>query len=174
MWIYIVIVIIFLVAAYFLFVRYARRIGLKRMAAGVDIVKAGIAVELLRRYKLKYDDKTAVKLAVAVANELFSDPPAPGPGTSEAAAFLSENRDLVRENMRELEEDVQTREALTQALRVKAMVAFAQGKRGRAHLIEPIEKIKELGLLIPGGDVPSTDTFFPLVQRYYRLIKSDG
>ncbi len=171
MLIYIIVIVLVLVAAaYFWFVRSARRSGLKRMAAGVDIVKSGIAVELLRRYKLKYDDKTAVKLGVAVANELFSDPP----GTSEAVAFLSENRGLVHDRMRELAEDGQTREALTQALRVKAMVALAQGKRDRAHLIEPIEKVKELGLLIPGGDTPSADTFFPLVQRYYRLIKPDG
>jgi len=140
---------------------------MKRMGWGVDVIKAGIALQLLRRYKLEYAEDTSAKLASAVTNELFSDPPS----TSEAAEFLEENAELIHQAIDALQDDRETREALTQALRVKAMVAFAGGKHGREHLIEPIEKIRELGLLIPGGDEPSAETFFPLVQQYYCLLK---
>ena len=137
------------------------------MAAGVEIVKAGISVTLLRRYKLRYDEELAARLAAAVSNELFSDPPSNPRGS----AFLTDNRELIRQEIEALQEDYEIRGELTQALRVKAMVSFAEGNRDREHLIEPVEKLRKLGLLIGGGELLSPDTFFPLVRRYYRLIK---
>jgi len=163
----VVIGVVVLAGGYVWLVRSARRASIKRMAGGVDVIKAGIAVQLLRRYKRECPEDTAAKLASAVANELFSDPPS----THDAAVFLEENAQLVQQAIEALQDERETREALTQALRVKAMVAFAEGRRGRQHLIEPIERLRELGLLIPGGDQPSADTFVPLVQRYYSLLK---
>ncbi len=167
MLIYVIIAVVVLTLGYVLFIRSSRRASMKRMGGGVDVIKSGIAVQLLLRYKLEYAEDTAAKLASAVANELFSEPPS----TSEAAVFLEENGALIEQAIHALQDDSDTREALTHALRVKAMVSFAEGKRGREHLIEPIEKIRELGLLIPGVVYPSAETFFPLVQRYYRLLK---
>ena len=75
-----------------------------------------------------------------MANELFSDPPS----THDAAVFLERDAELIQQAIEALQDDGEIREALTQALRVKAMVAFARGKRGREQLRGPIEKVKEL------------------------------
>ena len=140
------------------------------MAAGVDIIKAGLAVKLMRAYKQEYDNDTAAKLAAAVANELFSDPPS----TDEAAEFLAENTQWVEQEIQALATEAETCEDLTQAIRVKSLVAFVRGRRDRQHLREPFEKLTAFGVLVPRGEQPSAERFWAIVERYRGDVMSDA
>jgi len=132
------------------------------MAAGVDIIKAGLAVKFMRTYKQQYERNTAANLAAAVANELFSDPPS----TDEAAEFLTENRQWIEQEIQALATEAEICEDLTQAVRVKAMVAFAQPKGDKAHVLAALERLKEFGVLVPGEEQPSWERFSAIVRRY--------
>jgi hypothetical protein len=137
-----------------------------KLDAGVNIVKAGIAIRLFKSYSVAYDQTTAAKLTAAVANELFDDPP----GNAEADAFRIANPELIRKKLLELVADRETREDLTLALRVKVMATYAGGGPVTAQLLDPIKKLGELGLLIPFGDSPSLDAFDRLVEKYRPLV----
>jgi len=149
---------------YFWLSRRSLHKTLMRMDAGADVIKVGIAIHLIRKYKQEHDDDTAAKLASAVTNEIFSDPPSNEAGL----LFLRDQADLIEHEIAALRDNKGVREAITQALRVKAMACLARGERDREHVIDTIEKAKSYGLLIPGGEQPSPETFFPLVERYWR------
>lgn len=166
--IYITTAMVILGLSWWILVIATRRRGVKQMAVGVEIVKAGLGVRLLRRYRESYDRETAAKLAAAVMNELFGDPP----GNDEGASFLDLNRDLVLRELRNLGSDDEARDVLTQTMRVRSLVAFAQGKRSAQDIHDPVRRLREWGLLVAGGEMPSPSTYLPIVRRFYKEIRA--
>ena len=146
---------------------FGKRCLMQRMAEAVDIAKFGLAVRLVRHYRKTHDDDIAYKISGALANELFSDPH----GGPEGEEFARENSGFLRSEMTRLADDQETCQVLTQVVRVKATIAYASGPRDEEAIMRPMEKLKELGLFIPGGDAPSPDTFIPLAQRYYETAR---
>ena len=99
--IYIITTIVILGVSWWIFVMAGRRRAIRQMAMGVEVVKVCLGVRLLRRYCESYDRETAAKLAAAVMNELFGDPP----GNVEAVSYLDSNRDLILEEIGNLGND---------------------------------------------------------------------
>lgn len=167
--IYMTAAIVIIGLSWWIFVIAVRRRGVKRMAVGVDIVKGGLGLRLLRRYCESHDRETAAKLAAAVVNELFADPP----GNAEGASFLDSNRDLVLKEIRSLRSDDDTRIALTQTMRVKCLVAFARGKRSAQDIHDPVSRLREWGLLVAGGEMPSPSTYLPIVRGFCDEVRPE-
>ena len=165
--IYIIVAIVILGLSWWILVIAARRRGVVQMAVGVEIVKCGLGARLLGRYRESYDRETAAKLAAAVMNELFGDPP----GNAEGASFLDSNKDLVLKEIRNLASDDEARDVLTQTMRVKCLVAFARGKRSAQDMHDPVRRLREWGLRVPGDEMPSPSTYLPIVRRFYEEIR---
>lgn len=134
---------------------------IKQSRKAIAVIKLGMTTKLLRSYKHEYTEDTAAKLADAVVNELFSDPPS----TSETAAFLEENAALVEQAIDALRTDRGWRSAVTLVVYAKRTVAFTEGKRELEDQFEPITKLIQLGLFMP-EEQPSGEAFLALANFY--------
>jgi len=140
--------------------RLTKRI-LRKMSNGVDMVSIGLYGCLYRRFKSKYGDK-ANYLAAAVANELFSQQPS----TPDAKNFLELHKELIEKEIHNLQNDDEIRTMVTQAVRVMCITSPELS-------FYPIEKLREFGILIPGGDSPSPETFLPMAYEFYQRGKME-
>jgi hypothetical protein len=134
-----------------------------RMLKAVELIKLGIFVRLQVRYLAEYGECSASLLAAAVTNELFSACPT----TPEAEKFLELNMDLVKVALANLKEDAEVRQATTRALRVKAFIEMDGSAKISPRSIAPLERIQELGILVPGGDTPTPDSFLEYASWFY-------
>ncbi len=103
-------------------------------------------------------------LAGAVVNDLFSNESP----TEEGRQFAKKHAKLIREKISELKEDTRLRTVMTQTLRVKAAFETGLQLRSAEEAMRPLERLSELGILVPGGETPRLDTFLMLVQDYCR------
>lgn len=134
-----------------------------KMLSGVDRVKIGVFGRLAQRYETKMGREEANLLAAAITNELFSDTPS-NPG---AQRFLESNRTLIEKEILNLQNDDEIRNAVTQAVRVKAIVSYDKSGNAQESLLDPLEKLKKLGILVPGGETPSPENFLPMAVEFY-------
>jgi hypothetical protein len=61
---------------------------------------------------------------------------------------------------------MEIRRVLTETVRARGIIPFTEGQTAEASL-NPIEKLQHFGILIPYGDAPSPDTFFPIAAEFY-------
>jgi len=135
---------------------------LSRMLEGVQMVKRGLYLRLLYRLELKYETEKAKFLAAAIINTLFSD----SPSTKKAEAFLESNRNLIKQEISDLQADNQICNVVTQAARVKGIISHYLGTPGKESLINPLERLKELGILVPGGKAPEPGSFLSMATKF--------
>jgi hypothetical protein len=141
-------------------------IDFEQMINGVNMVKVGVFGRLSSRFRVKYGEEKGNLLAAAVTNELFSSPSLNRKGKK----FLKSNRETVQKELSDLRNDDEIRNAVTQAVRVKVIISQAQSNQAKESLLSPLEKLKELGILVSGGETPSPNTFLPMASRFYKLI----
>ena len=132
------------------------------MMSGVDMVRIGIFGRLAYRYASKMEREKAGLLAAAVTNELFSS----SPSNPKAEKFLESNRELIEREIYNLRDDDEIRNAITQAIRVKALVLHEKTENTQETLAL-LEKLLKLGILVPGGETPSPDIFLPMALEFY-------
>ena len=146
---------------------YRKKVLLKKMLSGVDMVKVGVYGRLSSRFKAKYGEVKAGLLAAAVTNEVYSE----SLSNLDAKKFLESHKDIVERELSSLQNDDEIRNIVTQAIRVKATVSYAKDVRNQESLLNPIEKLKKFGILVSGGDAPSPGTFLPMAYEFYQSVK---
>ena len=159
---YIIIAIGIIAILYYLFSLYSKKSLMNRMISGVDMVKYGIYRHLRVRLSARYGWEKAGWVAAAVTNDLFSE----YPSDIEAEEFLESHRETIEKELFNLQNDDEIRNVVTQAIRVKCTVSYAEGVKTRNSLIDPVEKLMKLGILITGGDAPSPETFLSMAYEF--------
>lgn len=135
---------------------------LSRMLAGVQMVKRGLYLHLIYRLQAKYGKEKAKFLAAAVINTLFSD----SPPTKKGEDFLKANKDLVDQEISNLQKDNEICNAVTQAVRVRGIISHHLDSSSQESLINALERLKELGVLVPGGETPEPDSFLSMAHKF--------
>jgi hypothetical protein len=174
---YAIIITVTIIIGFWLLYRYRKKSLLTRMTNCIDMVKVGVCKRLVAKYAETYAPDKVFLLAGAVTNELFSEPPSGERGRD----FVESNRALIAQELAKLTEDYEICMAVTQAVRVKATVLFAEGTQTRESLLELLEKLRKCGILVPGGDAPKPETFMPMASAFVcsapssdRLMKKLG
>ena len=134
----------------------------RRMLEGVELVKLGVYARLESRFAREHGGDLAAFLSAAVVNELFSE----RPGNARAMEFSRLNRELITRELRALKRDEEIRRAVTDAVRVKAVLELARGGMSVPSWVEHLQRLEGLGILIPGGEVPSSE-FALAAARFY-------
>ncbi len=137
---------------------------LKKNTTGVNMIQMAMFVRLCTRFVRTFPEETARLLAAAVVNELFFRPP----GNQEAADFLKRNYSQVQEEIANLRTDEEIRTAFTQAIRVQWTILHAQGKISPKETVAQLEQRRNMGILMPGGEIPQVDAFLQLATEFYQ------
>lgn len=135
---------------------------INRMAIAVDMVKMGVYGRLSQRLKDQYGREEGILLAGAVVNEIFSGLPT----RAEAKEFAASNKEVIERELSNLKNEDEIRKIITQAVRVKIIITVAQGIRNRQEIVEPLEKLERLGLLVPGGEAPTPESFLSQAREF--------
>ena len=136
----------------------------KKILSGVDMVKLGVLDRLAERFQGRYGEETANSLAAAVVNELFSEIPS----DPHAQEFLKLNKHVVERELSNLKNDDEICNAVTQAVRVKASLSCDQNGNVHESLLDALEKLNTLGILVPGGDIPTPNSFLRMANKFYQ------
>jgi hypothetical protein len=128
------------------------------------MVIAGVVARLLQRYRAKYGEEHAAGYAMAVANVLFSLPPA----HEKDQSFLEANRKTVYAEVQALKNDRVIREAVTETIAMR--IVFGSRVKGcnAEDLNHPIDTLKQLGIFLPGKMAPSPKSFLQRAQAFFQ------
>jgi len=127
-----------------------RKRAVRKVEAGVDMVKASLYRRLTAEHWRSQDQDFAANLAPAVVNAVFSE----DPQNDGERRFAEDNRLLIEAECRRLLSDPQLHHVVTQTLlaRVKANMLAARGQL-TANAARWLGKLQEYGV------VPSEDAF---------------
>ena len=160
-------IIIFLVGVIGLFIWF-RAVSKKKLFGdlqrAVDMVKVGMYQRLVVEYEARHESEFAGFLAAAVTNEAFSDEPS----NEEGQNFLKENRALIETELRSLSHNQYLCNVLAQTMRARSVIPFAKGNNTAEALCDPLDKLRNFGILIPGGEFPQLNTFYALAMEFYQ------
>ena len=154
---------------------FGKKKQIKALIGLVDQVKIGLYLYLLPAYKSKLDKEQAARLIAAVLNMVFCEPP-----TGDIGAEFISDEDNVRRVKSVIEEHLQGQEKLkriiTDAVRVLCTARHGLNPKMspdefQRQCKDPIDRIRELGLLIPGGEAPSPTAFGPDVLSFLDEVK---
>ncbi|MGO9019688.1 MAG: hypothetical protein ACLQVJ_15205 [Syntrophobacteraceae bacterium] len=144
---------------------YSRVRAQEQLVRKIDSAILDVQTATYARLRDKYaKHRLPGLIAGAVVNELFSNESP----TDEGRQFAQKHAKLIREKISELKEDIRLRTVMTQTLRVKAAFEAGLQLRSPEEAMRPLERLSELGILIPGGESPTLDTFLMLVRDYCR------
>jgi hypothetical protein len=158
----IVIIGLTLVGIFFYMRRRASRNLIDRIDSAIQLVQVATYVRLKQRYKGQFSEDFASLLSAAILNELFSSEPTNDRGFQ----FAKENAILIQEKLSELTKDARLRTIMTQTMRVRSAFRTSLHIQSPEEAFKPLDKLNELGILIPGGDAPKLDLFLHLVREY--------
>lgn len=130
----------------------------------VDMVKVGMYQRLVLEYEARYESEFAGFLAAAVTNEAFSDKPS----NEEGQLFLNENRTMIETELRRLSHNQYLCHVLTQTMRARTVIPYAKGNNTAEALCDPLDKLRDFGILISGGEFPKLNTFYALAMEFYQ------
>jgi len=162
--IYVLIFLAVVTGLFFWFRAESKKKLLLDLQRAVDMVKVGMYVRLRVEYSKQYESEFAGFLAAAVSNEVFSDEP----GNEEAQHFLNENKSLIETETRNLSHKQHLCHVLTQTIRARSVIPFAKDKHTLETSFDPINKLKDYGILIPGGEFPKLNSFYTLATEFYQ------
>lgn len=144
---------------------------------GIDMVKVGLAFYILPECEANFGKDYAVPLTSAVVNTVFSESP-----SNEAGRRFIQNEDNLSNVRLVIEKGIKPQEKLrqiiTDAIRIQCTLSHAMNTNlSEPDFIqlcrEPIDNLKRLGLLIPGGDMPVLGIFLDNAGAFIQACKSD-
>lgn len=141
----------------------------EKMLTGVDTVKMGVYVRLKSKFLREHDEDFSGLLAGAVINELFSNVPSNPQGNK----FLDSNQELIKSELENLAGDEEIRHTVTQAARVRSIVQTEENPREVEANVAALEKLKDLGILISGGEIPTPEAFLQMAEEFYQASFQD-
>jgi len=159
-----------IIGAVVTFYLWRKRALIRKMTAAVDLVKIGLFKRLYSSYVPRMQSDDAASIAAAVVNYVFSEQAS----KSEADRWAHQHQALIERQARRLREDADICEAVTQAVRVRTLIAYARGEINEDRMTAALERLKQLGLLIPGGEAPNPGTFLPLAAKFDLSSQNEG
>ena len=135
---------------------------IERINQATNAVAIGLYARLAHRYRERHQLDFADALAAAVTNATLSH----SPSNEQAREFVDRNGPLIEQELFALGNDMEIRRVLTETIRAQALVPFIHGRTAETWL-DPIENLQHFGILIPGGNTPSPETFFPIAAEFY-------
>ncbi len=141
----------------------SRRRMLRKVEAGVDMVKASLYRRLAAEHWREQDHEFASILAAAVVNEVFAD----DPQNDGERQFVEDNRVLIGAECRRLLGDQQLHHVVTQTLlaMVKANMLVARG-RSAAKAAQWQRKLDEYHVVPSEEALPSFRDFIKLASEF--------
>jgi len=144
---------------------------------GVDMVRVGLMYHLLPECEVNFGKDYAVPLVAAVVNTVFSESPSNEKGRS----FIQNEDNLSNVRLvieKGIKPQVKLRQIITDAVRVKCTLSDTMNTNlSEPDFIrlcrEPIDNLKRLSLLIPGGNMPDLSTFLHNAGTFMQACKSD-
>ena len=151
-----------LLALIFGYYFYRKNALINRMSNAVHLVKLGLFRRLKQSYLTNLESPEATLLADAVTALVFSEiPTAP-----HELQFREEHRDRIEREARRLSQDKHICDLITQAARTQAILAHIAKKEGVRDASDRFERLKDLGILVTGGDAPAPDTFISAARTF--------
>ncbi len=144
---------------------------------GLDMVKVGLMYYLLPECEVNFGKDYSPPLVAAVVNTVFSDPP-----SNETGRQFILDEDNVKNVMLVIEKSIKPveklRQTITDSVRVKCTLSHSKNpKLSERDFIrlcrEPIDNLKRLGLLIPGGEMPELSIFLHNAGTFVQACKAD-
>lgn len=156
------------IVALIFYTKHRQKKVVQKMNDAVQLVKLGLFNHLSQKYLDGSDVKEAGLLAAGVVNFIFDEEPM----KEEAIRFQKENGRRIADEARRLSGSGQIRQLITQAFRTQALVRYASAGRYSVDRANKWgERLRELGILVPGGDAPTPDTFIPVAIAFYNETK---
>lgn len=125
---------------YYLFV-YRKKKLIQSMVGIVDHVKLGLYKYFLTQIE-NHDEKFAGTLSAAIVNDVFSRPPT----EPSHLDFANENQETIKSYVKKLAESGNFNEIITDAVNAMCTAEYALGSRDPAVIIDPVHKLKDLGI----------------------------
>lgn len=154
--------------------------GLKKKTSqyatnGVDMVKVGLYYYLLPECEADFGKDYSAALLAALVNTVFSEPPSNETGRQ----FIKKEENLktikfvIEKSIRPQEK---LRQIITDAVRVKCATTHALNPDlSEPDFLclcrEPIDNLKSLGLLVPGGEFPELGRFISNAATFVKTCK---
>ena len=144
---------------------------------GIEMVKVGLAYYLLPECEANFPKDYAALLVPAVVNTIFFESPSNVTGSD----FI-QNEDNLNNVRLVIEKSIKPQKKLkviiTDAIRVKCNLSYATNtnlsEKDFIRLCrEPINNLKRLGLLAPGGDMPELSTFLYNAGTFVQACKAN-
>jgi len=144
---------------------------------GIDMVKVGLSYYLLPECEANFGKEYAVPLVAAVVNTIFSELP-----SSETGRHFIQNEDNLSNVKLVIEKGIMPQEKLrqiiTDAIRVKCVLSHAMNPNlsepDFIHLCQiPINNLKQLGILVPGGEMPDLSIFIRNASTFIQACHTD-
>lgn len=122
---------------------------------------AGVVARLLTGFREKYDD-LAGSYAMAVANVLFSLPPA----NENDEKFLLENQATVLEEIKNLKEAKDIREIVTQTIAVRFVFSARENGCDKKDPMCAFKAIQDMGIFIQNSPAPSPKSYLLSAEKF--------
>jgi len=132
------------------------------MSLGIDQIKLGLFSRLAKKFESNYGMEKADLLAAAITNELFYE----RASNKEGKEFSEVNKEFIWREIAILTEDEATMNVISQAMRVRATLLYAQSSQVDSEFLKHIEKLNEIGWKMP-TEAPSLGNFIPEAQDYF-------
>ena len=144
---------------------------------GIDMVKVGLGCYILPECETNFAKDYAAPLVAAVVNTVFSE----SPSNETGRRFIRDEDNLSNVRLvieKAIKPQEKLRQIITDTVRVKCTLSRAMNTNlSEPDFIrlcrEPIDNLKRLGLLIPGGDMPDLSIFLHNAGTFIQACKSD-
>lgn len=123
----------------------------------------GVFARLLPRYHATHGEGHAARYAMAVTNILFSLPP-----QEMDRRFLESHREAVDKEITALKDDHEIREIVSETITMRIVFASRQRGCSQKDLMAPVESLKDLGLFLQGGAIPTPRSFLVKAEAFFK------
>lgn len=132
------------------------------MKAEKQIV-AGVYGRLLERFNKQFDNREAAGLARAVTDALLNL----ADEDSSVLEFLNGPENLVEKEIVRLKNDQEIRRVITDTLVLKAVFLHRQRGCRDSTYVDPIERLKTMGLYLEGACPPTPMSFINAAREFF-------
>lgn len=149
------------------FSNYRKKKFIGKLDMAINQVKHGTYNILFKRYMERFDRDYSGKLAAAVTNALFTDPPL----GKEAEAFLEENKKGVETELISLKDDKEIGFLVADAVQTRALVIYRNQQSGSMdhNFGKSYEILRQLNFIKKNEDVTRPKLFITKAEKYFRM-----
>ena len=162
---FIIILICIILIGWIIYYNYSKNKLLANIERGINLIKFGLAVRLIKNLRKRYDEDFAIALSSAMTNEIFSEKP----GNEDAVKFLNTNKSIVESELRLIGYDEKICHVISQAIRARSATSFSNNIKRWGQ----VEKLESYGILNLKGKFPTLEEFVQLANEFYSTREDD-